>query len=101
MFPRSGNRVNTPNPPATSLRVQSSVLGGAKAVGWGQTRIAGNLLWYDGFTAIPHTTQSGNAGGKGVVGGGGGKGGGSSSTTYTYTVGVLFGLCEGPISAVL
>ena len=102
MFSSGSARVNAPTPPATSLRVQSSVLGSAKPIGWGQNRLSGNLLWYGNFVAVPHTTQSGGSAGKGAVtGGGGGKGGSGSTTTYTYNTGVLLGLCEGPISAVL
>jgi hypothetical protein len=72
-----------------SLRVQSSSQGLPIAIVFGQTRVPGNLLDYFDFTAIPHTEKQKS----------GGKGGGGTTvenTTYTYTVGVLIGLMEGP-----
>ena len=57
----------------------------------GTTRIGGNVIYYDDFTAHEHkeTHKSG-------------KGGGTKQTniTYTYTVAVIFGLCEGTISGI-
>ena len=54
----------------------------------GTTRLGGNVIYYDDFTAHEHreTTKSG-------------KGGGTTQTniTYTYTVAVILGLCEGKI----
>lgn len=55
----------------------------------GTTRISGNVIYYNDFTAHEHReTQRA------------GKGGGSKTTTftYTYTVAVILGLCEGEIS---
>lgn len=55
----------------------------------GTTRVSGNVIYYDDFTAHEHreTQRSG-------------KGGKSKTVTvsYTYTVALLMGLCEGPIS---
>ena len=57
----------------------------------GTTRLSGNVIYYDDFTAHEHreVTESG-------------KGGGSTQTniTYTYTVAVIFGLCEGEIAGI-
>lgn len=57
----------------------------------GTTRVSGNVIYYDDFTAHEYreTQRSG-------------KGGHSKTVTisYTYTVAVLMGLCEGPISGV-
>ena len=57
----------------------------------GTTRVSGNVIYYDDFTAHEHreTQRSG-------------KGGHSKTVTisYTYTVAVLMGLCEGPINGV-
>ena len=78
--------------PDTFLRVQTSVAGKAIAIGWGQTRIPGNLIWYGDFRS---QTASSSGGGKG--GGGGGKNGGGSTT---YSASVIIGLCEGPIVSV-
>ena len=58
----------------------------------GTTRISGNVIYYDDFTAHEHaeTVETGKGGG------------GSSNTniTYTYTVAIIIGLCEGPINGV-
>lgn len=57
----------------------------------GTTRISGNVIYYDDFTAHKHkeTTKSG-------------KGGRSKQTniTYTYSVAVILGLCEGEIGGI-
>lgn len=57
----------------------------------GTTRVSGNIIDYEDFTAHEHksTTRTG-------------KGGGSKHTeiTYTYTVAAAIGLCEGPIKGV-
>jgi hypothetical protein len=75
-----------------ALRIQSSSQGLPIPIVYGQTRISSNLLWYGDFTAIPHTeTQRTGKGGGGTT---------VSNTTYTYTTGVIFGLCEGPINGV-
>ena len=55
----------------------------------GTTRISGNVIYYDDFTAHEHaeTVETGKGGG------------GSTNTniTYTYSVAIIIGLCEGPI----
>lgn len=57
----------------------------------GTTRVSGNIIYWDDFTAHEHrhTTRTG-------------KGGGSKHTEidYTYTVAVAIALCEGPISGI-
>lgn len=57
----------------------------------GTTRVSGNIIDYDDFTAHEHksTTRTG-------------KGGKSKHTeiTYTYTVAAAIGLCEGPIKGI-
>ena len=54
----------------------------------GTTRISGNIIYYDDFTAHEHkeTQRSGKGGGSKTV-----------SITYTYTVAIIFALCEGAI----
>ena len=55
-----GTTISNVQPAAGNLRVQSSVYGAAIPLVYGRARISGNLIWYGGFTAIPHTsTQSG------------------------------------------
>lgn len=57
----------------------------------GTTRVSGNIIDYDDFTAHEHksTTKAG-------------KGGGAKHTniTYTYSVAAAIALCEGPISGI-
>lgn len=57
----------------------------------GTTRISGNVIYYDDFTAHEHREETKS-----------GKGGRTTQTniTYTYTVAVIFGLCEGEITGI-
>jgi hypothetical protein len=73
-----------------SLQFQTSQQGGVIPLVYGTTRMTGNLLDYDDFTATP----SSKTGGKGK-GGGGGKGGGQQ---YTYSASFIMGMCQGPIA---
>jgi hypothetical protein len=75
-----------------SLQFQTSQQGGVIPLVYGTTRVAPNLIEYDDFTA---TKASGSGKGKG---GGAGKGGG---TQYDYSASIIFGVCQGPIGAVL
>lgn len=57
----------------------------------GTVRTAGNVIYYDDFTAHEHReTHKAGKGGKSK----------QVSITYTYTVAVILGLCEGPISGI-
>lgn len=90
----SGQSINTTEPMALGLRIQTSAYGLVVPILYGRSRIAGNLIWYSDFTAVPHTTTTSS---------GGGKGGGSvdsTNTTYTYTAALALGLCEGQISGI-
>lgn len=73
-----------------ALKLQSSTYGVTIPVIFGVTRVAGNLVWYDGFTAHKHKkTQSA------------GKGGAKTKTiTYTYTAHVAMAIAEGTIIGV-
>ena len=57
----------------------------------GTTRISGNVIYYDDFTAHEHreTQRTGK-----------GFGGKMTNISYTYTVAVILGLCEGPVSGI-
>lgn len=57
----------------------------------GTTRVSGNIIDYEDFTAHEHKSTIRT-----------GKGGGSKHTeiTYTYTVAAAIGLCEGPIRGI-
>lgn len=85
-----GKKGVSPKAPAiASLQLQTSCWGRAIPLVYGMTRLAGNLLWYGDFKAIPHTQSTGGKGG-----------GGGAYTTYTYQAAVVLGLCQGPISGV-
>jgi hypothetical protein len=98
----SGPKVNSRAAPrVTGLRVQTSANGMAIPLVYGQTRIAGNLIWYGDFQQIAHHTGGGGGGGgKGGAAGGGGKGGSGGGVSYTYQTALALGLCEGPVAAV-
>lgn len=83
-----GGKVSKQAPEFASLMVQTSMWGRPIPIAYGQTRLAGNLVWYGDFTAIPHTQSTG---------GKGGGGGGGQVTDYTYNAAVVLSLCEGPI----
>lgn len=85
--------ISTSETKAEALRLQSSAYGATVAVVHGKTRIAGNLLDYGNFKAIPHTDVQ-------EMGGKGGGGVQTANTTYTYVATVLMALCEGPITDV-
>lgn len=86
-----GNRARTqPTPPATNLRVQSSIFGRPQAIGAGQNRLSGNLIWYGDFTSRPAPQH----GGKG--GGGGGKG---AQGQFEYSASFMISLGSGPVEA--
>ncbi len=91
---------SSPQAPATQLRVQSSIEGTPRPIGWGQNRLAPNLIYYNDFSAVQVQQQGASGGGKGsgVASGGGKFGGGQAQTNYFCTV--ICGLCEGPISAI-
>ena len=84
----SSGRVNNPQPPATSLRVTTSLQGQSRPIVYGQTRIAANLIDYAGFKA---TAVNNNSGGKGGLVGSGGKGGNSGQYDYQTSVIASFG----------
>lgn len=89
----SSSAASTPAVPSAGLRVQTSIEGVARAIGWGQTRAAGNLIWYGGFVAFP--AASGQQGGKGGI-----FSSPSSTSSYNYFASVEVALGEGVISGV-
>lgn len=80
--------INQEDPHVSALRVQTSAQGVPLALVYGTTRVTPNLIDYFDFTSIAHTQtqESGGKGGGGVT---------TNSTTYTYTVGVIFGIMQG------
>lgn len=87
-----GKDTHTSDQQLGGLRIQTSSQGLPVTIVYGKTRVIPNLGWYGDFTAIPHTSTT-SSGGKG-----GGGGGSVSNTTYTYTAGVIYLVCEGPIT---
>lgn len=80
--------------PVASLRINTSLQGTPIAILLGgQTRIAGNLIDYYGFTYISAPASGGGKGG--VAGGGKGQSG-----NYDYFASFVIGICEGPIGDV-
>lgn len=58
---------------------------------FGTTRLSGNVIYYDDFTAHEHKeTHKAGKGGKSKT----------VSITYTYTVACIIGLCEGPVTGI-
>ncbi|MEX8520021.1 MAG: phage tail protein [Leptothrix sp. (in: b-proteobacteria)] len=82
-----GNTISTSDTRVEALTLQSSVIGACIPIVYGTNRVPGNLIWYGGFKAIPHTTSSG------------GKGGGikTQNTTYTYQASVLMAIAQGQV----
>lgn len=91
--------INQQQPTYGALRVQTSSYGVVIGVGFGTTRLTGNLVWSGDFESHAHTEASG-AGGGGGKGGGGGGGASGGSTTYTYSTSFAMGLCQGPVRAI-
>ena len=75
----------------SSFTVSTAEYGSCVMELFGTTRISGNVLYYDDFTAHEHreTHRSGK--------GGGGK---TTTITYTYTAAIILGLCEGPVAGI-
>ena len=63
IFGGGSQSINTTEPMALGLRVQTSAYGLVIPIVYGRTRVTGNMIWYSDFTAIPHTTTSSGGGG--------------------------------------
>lgn len=77
---------NKSKPQFTGLSVQTSTNAVPITLGWGQNRVAPNIMWQGDFQAHKHKQ---------------GKGGGKSVTTYTYSASFQLGLCWGEIHDVV
>ena len=75
----------------SEFTVSTAEYGSAVPEVLGTVRIAGNIIYYDDFTAHEHKEVQRA-----------GKGGGSKhvNITYTYTVAAILGLCEGEIGGI-
>ena len=79
-------------PDYTGLQIQTAVNALPIPLVWGESKIAPNVIWYDGFAASPvYTTTSSGKGGSSTT---------SSVTSYTYSASVIMALCEGPIAGI-
>lgn len=87
---RNSNQVK---PDYTGLQVQTSVSTLPIPIVWGRNKLAGNVVWYQRFVAVP-SHRDGKGSGKGGVFGGGGP------TSYTYEADLIIALCEGPIAGI-
>lgn len=85
----SGGTISTSETRVEALKLQSSAYGVTIPLVFGLTKISGNVVWYNGFKAVPHTTEQGGKGGVKV-----------QSTSYTYLASVIMGLCRGRISGI-
>lgn len=87
-----GTTISTSETRIEALQLQSSAYGVTVTLAYGLSAFAGNLVWYGGFKATPHTETQGS----------GGKGGGvkTQSTSYSYSASVMMGLCHGKINGI-
>lgn len=84
-------------PRLADLGVQTSTYGKMIPIVYGNVRIAGNIIWSLPIKETVTTTTSSS--------GGGGKGGGGkisqTSTTYSYSITLAIGICEGEIDQIV
>lgn len=87
----SSHSVDSSAPVISSIQLQTSSFG--RPITWifGRQRVAPNLIQYDDFTAIPHTTKQKT---------GKGGGGGTASTDYTYSVAAIMALGSGTLESI-
>jgi hypothetical protein len=74
-----------------TIQLTQSSYGNCVPLLYGKSRIAGSLIHYLDFKAIPHSEKTG---------GGKGGGGGATHTSYSYQAAVAMMLCEGQITSV-
>ena len=91
---RSGNKPTATKPPEVAgFKPQTSAYGLSIPLLFGTNRLSVNLLSYNNFITIAHTSTQST----------GGKGGGNNNTvttTYTYKVDCLLALCETGLSGI-
>jgi hypothetical protein len=93
----SGKKMTYNGARLADLAVQSSTYGKMIPAVYGTMRLGGNIIWSQPIKETGSTTtSSSSSGGKG----GGGKST-ASSTTYSYSITLAIGICEGPIDEVL
>lgn len=90
LFGRGGG-ITTRTDRISDFQINSASYGEVVPVVLGTTRLSGNIIQWEDFTAHEHRTSQ-------RVGKGGRKK--ATSISYTYTVAVAIGLCEGPIKRI-
>lgn len=81
-----------------SLSLQTSTQALPVPIIYGSVKVSSNLMWYGDFTPIQHVQSTTTGGGGWVAKNIFGQGTQTTVTiTYTYRVGVIFGICEGEI----
>lgn len=98
IFGGGKTRINQEGSRLTDLMVQFSTYGKAIPVIYGNSRIAGNVIWSRPIKESVTTTTQSSGGGKG---GGGGGSLETTTTTYSYSVSMAIAICEGPITEVV
>jgi hypothetical protein len=98
IFTNAASQVSQAQRPLGNIRLQTSVQGKPIPIGYGQNRIAANVIWMDGQAAYTVSSTSVSGGGKG--GGSSGKSAGGATANanqqITYSVNFLLAFCEGP-----
>ena len=90
LFGRGGG-ITTRTDRISDFQINSASYGEVVPVVLGTTRLSGNIIQWEDFTAHEHRTSQ-------RVGKGGKKR--ATSISYTYTVAVAIGLCEGPVKRI-
>lgn len=90
-------KINQEGSRVTDLMVQASTYGKAIPLVYGNTRIAGNMIWSRPIQEHITTSTQSSGGGKG----GGGGSVETTTTSYTYTASMAIAICEGPITEVV
>ena len=85
-FPPEGPK----GPRLNELNVQHSTVGAPVPIVYGTAALAGNVIWSGGLLETKHEDEQGGFLGIGGV----------TTTSYTYSVDVAIGICEGPISGI-
>jgi hypothetical protein len=98
IFGGGKTRINQEGSRLTDLMVQFSTYGKAIPIIYGNSRIAGNVIWSRPIQESVTTTTQSSGGGKG---GGGGGSVETTTTTYSYSVSMAIAICEGPITEVV
>ena len=81
-------RKKNQKPDYTGLQLNTAVATLPIPILWGQNKLAGNLVWYNGFTA--YQAKNKGKGGKGGI-----LGGGGDNTTTNYRADIILAMCEG------